>query len=121
MKDRILCMGMQVDPRCVLCRAGSETTTHLFGDCIFAKQVLQDVVLTGSWADYSQGSFFIRNDISKARKHLAYLFLSAAVHSLWRERNDRIHTVGHGSSPYQICAKVLSMVRDSTYLVSLLC
>lgn len=50
--------------------------------------------------------------ISKARRRLAFLFLSVAVYLLWRERNDRIHMVGHAKSECQIRVQVQSMVRE---------
>lgn len=103
---------MQVDQICVLCRTANETIPHLFGSCTYAQRVLHDEVLRGHWDDYLEGDFFVNNNISKARRLLAFLFLSVAVYEIWHERNKRIHNAGHDHPATFTRLKVMRMVRD---------
>lgn len=105
-------MGMRADHRCVLCTVGSESVEHIFSECGYSKVVLRDGVLNGSWLEYLRGNFFSNASTSKARKLLAYLFLSVGIHALWRERNNRVHKSSPLKSSRQLRSHVLSMVRE---------
>lgn len=111
-RDRLISFGINTDGGCVLCTNGFESTCHIFSECRYSKVVLHHDILSGVWADYLRGDFFVPGIISKARRRLAFLFLSVAVYLLWRERNDRIHKVGHANSESQIRVQVQSMVRE---------
>ncbi|KAK1394908.1 hypothetical protein POM88_013964 [Heracleum sosnowskyi] len=59
-----------------------------------------------------EGQFVVASGISKPRQLLSLPFLSVPVHSLWKERNDRMHTPAHVCTSSQIRNQVQCTVRD---------
>lgn len=110
-RNRMISFGLNVDPLCVLCSTGFETGPHLFEECPFSKVVMESNVLTGDWANYVNGVFF-NGSPSKAKKSLGFLFLAVAVHSIWRERNERIQKHGHKLNATCIRLQVKATVRN---------
>lgn len=50
-KDRMINMGMNVNPMCVLCSTELESVMHIYGTWSFVKCVLQGSVLSEQWPD----------------------------------------------------------------------
>ena len=96
-KDRMILFGLQTDSRCLLCSNADETAAHLFGECPYSMQITSDIGfgLVNHWPSYLDGCFMVGNNHSRIRKLLAQLFLSIAIFYIWKERNERLHVLGH--------------------------
>lgn len=91
-KDRMIWFGFTVNPNFVLCQSNLETVEHTFTDCPYTYLVLRGspVPITRTWHEWQTGIF----TDGRLRKHLAWLYISAVIYSVWRERNNRIHHNG---------------------------
>ncbi|XP_056862324.1 uncharacterized protein LOC130510011 [Raphanus sativus] len=67
-RDRLRAWGLQVPATCVLCNTTDETMQHLFFDCTYSSEVWNEFV-----------------------KLIVKLVYQAAVYTIWKERNARIH------------------------------
>lgn len=95
-RDRMISFGMNVPYNCVLCNSGMETIQHFFTACPYALRVFhnQQLLLSLDWSAYMQGNIVV-GVVSKIKEYLAYLYLAVAGHTIWKERNNRIHNQGH--------------------------
>ncbi|XP_074283552.1 uncharacterized protein LOC141608099 [Silene latifolia] len=112
---------------CILCRAASETHTHLFFNCVFSRDLWCSML---TWMRLPGRSMNLRQELSwsnarYARKHWKMRWfrccLNATTYAIWHERNTRLFT-GKESSPHalvrnlqlSIVVKVLDTNRSVT-------
>lgn len=112
-KERMVRFGLGTDSGCVLCDNAVETNSHIFSTCSFFQSIISDpsFSFTRDWNQFLAGEF-ITGGASKMKKNLSYLFLSVAIYCTWKERNDRMHKVGHKQTPTQLRFFVKRMVRE---------
>lgn len=116
-KDHMLRFGLQVDVGCVLCNSGAtETVEHIFTTCSYTKPIFDNssVHFSGDWNLYLQGNFFV-DRVSRFKEQLAYLYLSVAGHTIWKERNQRIHNLGHRRTSQQLIHDVKQIFREKVF------
>lgn len=91
-KQRMVRFGMSADPYCLFCSLEEESIDHLILSCPYSSLILGacPIPLRNTWDDLLNGNFF-RIPASKSRAQISYLFLATAVHSIWLERNARLH------------------------------
>lgn len=115
-KERMVSFSMNSDLRCVLCGNAIEINEHLFSTCNFSRQVICNAgfTFTCNWGSYLAGNFLLGTH-SIMKKLIAYLYLSAAIYLLWKERNDRMHIQGHRASPALIKFMTKRLVREKVF------
>ncbi|XP_063948034.1 uncharacterized protein LOC135152130 [Daucus carota subsp. sativus] len=96
-KDRMTHFRMPVNQLCVLCGMANETHAHLFCQCTYTRSIYNSwqLGITTVWSEFLLGRVYATDRISSVEKELSYLFVAATLYSVWRERNERIHTSGH--------------------------
>lgn len=87
--------GLQVPPTCILCNKAAETRKHPFFDCSYSSEVwvffcsrlsINPPVL------FEDGLRWLRNPSPEEFvKLIVKLVYQAALYSIWKERNARIH------------------------------
>lgn len=112
-KDRMLAFGMNVDSTCVLCNREIETIQHLFTTCVYSRQVFKNLglPLCMNWNEYLLGNA-VNGNLKTVHQHLCALFLAVAGHSLWQERNERIHNQGHSCTAVHVKHKAMRILRE---------
>lgn len=98
--DRMLLWNVGIDASCVLCQQHLETRDHLFFSCRYSREVwsgLAQGLLLSRFTDQWQGIMVILADknLSTLNLYLVRYSFQVALHSIWRERNNR----RHGSQP----------------------
>ena len=94
-RDRMKSWGLQVPPTCILCNKAAETRKHPFFDCSYSSEVwvffcsrlsINPPVL------FEDGLRWLRNPSPEEFvKLIVKLVYQAALYSIWKERNARIH------------------------------
>ncbi|XP_017228604.1 uncharacterized protein LOC108203911 [Daucus carota subsp. sativus] len=109
-KDRMLNFRMQVTDLCVLCSAEPESHAHLFTNCWYTRSVLASWPhnITNSWTDLQSGDV-CSAQLSTVKKEMTFLFISIVCHSVWRERNARIH---NSATPCSAATLIEGIKRD---------
>ncbi|KAL1209614.1 putative ribonuclease H protein [Cardamine amara subsp. amara] len=105
-RDRLRSWGMNVPATCVLCSSYSETNSHLFFECEFARSIwlpLASKVLPNTPLLLSHTSSWILNNTPTSAPHahgkkIIRLLLQSVIYATWRERNARIFTDTHTSA-----------------------
>ncbi|XP_063948027.1 uncharacterized protein LOC135152123 [Daucus carota subsp. sativus] len=91
-KDRLFNIQQVVDPLCCLCRSNAESAEHLFTSCPYTYLVLRacpfDLFI--NWNAWMLGNFFT-DALTNFQKQMAFLYITTAIYSIWKERNRRIH------------------------------
>lgn len=100
--DRMLLWNVSIDASCVLCQQHLETRDHLFFSCNYSKEVwsgLAQGLLLSRFSDQWQGILTILadNTLLTVKLYLVRYSFQAALHTIWRERNN----CRHGSQPLQ--------------------
>ncbi|XP_063942672.1 uncharacterized protein LOC135150335 [Daucus carota subsp. sativus] len=111
-KDRMLLFHMNTDPKCVLCLSCDEDTEHLFSQCPYSYLILRACPFSPvlNWRRWMQGDFF-GEPKSSFQKNFVFLYTTAAIYLIWRERTSRVH--GKGNVPVaQLINLVKRMVRE---------
>lgn len=114
-KDRMSRFAMNTDSICVLCDSDDETHAHIFSDCPYTRTVLSacSALVEPNWNEVLQGRFLV-HFCSRFVKQIAYLFISAAFHAIWKERNSRIFK-NLKCNPSSLIAQIKDRVRDKLY------
>lgn len=94
--DRMLSWNANVNPSCVLCQHSLETRFHLFFRCSFSATIWKALTQGLLQRRYSTNWHTIISFISKRNHPCIVIFLvryvfQATIHSIWKERNSRIH------------------------------
>lgn len=117
-RDRMDTMGLATNNLCILCNSGEiETVEHLFTSCQFTKPIFDSsmVKLKNSWSDYIRGALF-NCQAPKMHEQIALLFFSVAGHTIWKERNNRLHCNSHECTPAQLISMIKQTVRERVFL-----
>ncbi|KAK1379271.1 hypothetical protein POM88_026015 [Heracleum sosnowskyi] len=112
-RDRMRRFHMHVPQHCVLCVSGTESHAHLFSECPYTLFVLQHspCPITRSWMEFSLGNVTAQT-VSNTEKQITYLFIAAACHAIWKERNARVHHNAHAISAHVLANLVKRNVRE---------
>ncbi|XP_074361897.1 uncharacterized protein LOC141702109 [Apium graveolens] len=112
-RDRMIRIGMLVDGNCILCNAQLECIEHLLTDCPFTNLVMSsmDFPFVRDWISYMQGHFF-RVQLRKIQEFVAFLFLSVVGHTIWGERNRRVHNPGKIKTTHQLVHHIKQIMRE---------
>lgn len=95
-KERLLRWGMQVKKECVLCGWADETTSHLFFERIFSKEIRQRLL---NWQGINKHVKIWEDEIHwettemKGKNSIDEIFrmtIAGAVYYIWQERNLRL-------------------------------
>ncbi|KAK1360680.1 hypothetical protein POM88_045154 [Heracleum sosnowskyi] len=115
-KDKMIRFGFNVNPRCTLCYCQDETVQHLFVECPYSYLVLKSspIPLNINWADWEIGNF-IQGQVINLHKRLAWLFISVAIYSIWKERNNRLHNNGPALNVDRMIYMVKLMVKERVF------
>lgn len=116
-KDQLIDFRMATDPTCILCGIHNESHAHLFCTCPFVRQIYASwhVGITLDWYDFKAGNLFTNTGLDTIQKEMSFLFISAVLHSIWRERNSRIHDSNHRRSVDNIKDEVKATVREKLF------
>ena len=104
-KDRMTDFHLTVDPTCMLCGREFETHQHLFCDCNFSRDILNESpgVISSDWRDMCEGRM-TTSTLDVCRTNIVYLYVAAAFYYIWKERNFRMHNHGqYNPANYLIC------------------
>ena len=98
--NRMLLWNAGIDASCVLCQQHLETRDHLFFSCSYSEEVwsgLAHGLLPSLFSDQWQWIMVILADknLAMLKLYLIRCSFQVALHSIWRERNNR----RHGSQP----------------------
>lgn len=116
-RDRLLNYGIILNDSCVLCNGmNTESIAHLLTNCPFIKPIFDSVGIqfTCDWNFYLQGHFFY-GQLNKIQQQVAYLYLAVAGHTIWKERNFRIHNLGKEHSAQQLLYIIKQTVREKLF------
>ncbi|KAL2901703.1 hypothetical protein RDABS01_026785 [Bienertia sinuspersici] len=95
-KERLERMGLVRDTDCVLCQGANETWNHLFFQCPYSKQIIQDIT---QWLGAKPTVLSIpllyrwinrRATISKFQKDVWCAAINATIYHIWQQRNNII-------------------------------
>jgi len=99
---RMLKWNRQADSSCIFCQDPMETWEHLFFLCPFSFQVWRELAkgilttdFTASWRDILK--LIQGNDLGKTKCLILRYIFQNAIHSIWRERNNRKHSEDHST------------------------
>lgn len=117
-KDKMLQFGFNVNPTCILCHSCVENAEHIFSDCPFTYLILKSspVPISLLWTDLQMGIFTV-GYVSNLKKHLAWLYISVTIYSVWWERNTRIHQSGKINNVDQMIYLAKRMVREKVFTI----
>lgn len=108
--DRMQTWNRGVNSACILCRASQETRDHLFFECSYSSEVwsllmsgLLQTSFTSKWSELLV--LIMDNSGDFLTNFLTRYTLQAAIHSIWRERNERRH--GAIATPARELGKLL--------------
>lgn len=98
--NRMLLWNTNIDAGCVLCNQHLEIRNHLFFECTYSYEIWKGLLgklLLSCFTHHWQDILVLLADHSYTTKNLFLLRYSfqVAIHSIWRERNNR----RHGSQP----------------------
>ncbi|KAK1369694.1 hypothetical protein POM88_035786 [Heracleum sosnowskyi] len=112
-RDRMVRFHMNVPQHCVLCVHGIESHAHLFSECPYTRIIMQHspCPITRSWMEFSLGNVTAQT-VSNTEKQVTYLFIAAACHAIWKERNARVHQTAHAFSAHVLANLVKRNVRE---------
>lgn len=115
-KDRMVRFGINTISSCVLCLRDNETHSHLFWECTYTKFILRDcpVASNMTWSDLQNGNFPDRR-ANRICRQVQYLFLAAAFHAIWAERNNRIHVSGWSKPAVHLLHAIKLRVREKLF------
>lgn len=93
-----------------------ESHEHLFSNCIYTKSILEafPVRININWSDFLESTIIDGNTDSTRRK-IAFLYVAAAFHAVWLERNRRIHNHGHATSTTRLIGEIRVRVREEFF------
>lgn len=106
-RDRLLSWGLSVDANCLLCNREAESRDHLFFRCPFSWRIWPEIARRCSftpspiWLDVMDQLITLTGN--KLSKRLILLCWQSVIYSLWRERNQRLH-----SQRYQSADSIIS-------------
>ncbi|KAL2944091.1 LINE-1 retrotransposable element ORF2 protein [Bienertia sinuspersici] len=95
-KDRLEKIGVVSDTGCVLCQEASETWSHLFFQCKYSKQLIQEI---SQWLGARPTATNIprmyrwinrRATASKFQKEVWNAAINASIYHIWQQRNKKI-------------------------------
>ncbi|XP_062112537.1 uncharacterized protein LOC133823707 [Humulus lupulus] len=94
-KARLYRFNVLPEARCQFCTVEDETTTHLFFDCPFSSECLQQIKSWVRWGISSCQLPYImrmigRMKATRFRKMVLSAIIAALVYHLWRARNERL-------------------------------
>lgn len=117
-KEKMIQFGFNVNPTCVLCYSSMETAEHIFSDCPYTRLVLRggSLPIALTWSEWQMG-IFTAGRVTNLEKHLAWLYISVVIYSIWRERNTRIHRSGKTNKVDQMIYLAKRMVREKVFTI----
>lgn len=88
-------MGLMTDKSCLLCNGGQEVIAHLFFECRYNRECLEELKKWLGWHWKATRLDRILRWIMKTKqgtfeKRVLYAFISAIVYHIWRVRNEVI-------------------------------
>jgi len=94
--DKLIKWNPQATSNCILCQHSLETRDHLFFTCPYSLQVWTQLAkgilhtsFTANWKDILK--LLHDKGLSKTKSFIVAYIFQNAVHSIWRERNNRRH------------------------------
>lgn len=117
-KDRMARFGMTVNQSCLLCYNSLETHIHLFTECNYTKSIMHawDVDFSLNWQCLNHGTIF-NSGLEATKQMMTYLFIAAAWHAIWLERNSRCHVTGHALPPCHLIHDIKRRTREKLFSV----
>lgn len=105
-------LSENINPVCVLCNMYAESDEHLFSSCSYTQAILDSCPfsLSTSWANLLDGNVIIDN-LDSLRRRFVYLYIAAAFHAVWKERNNRIHNPGKSVSTTAIIGDIKACIK----------
>lgn len=90
--DRMIRFNINVPNICLLYNTQDETHEHIFMRYTYSRQILSEspCSFTRNWDEFQAGNVTV-GTVDNFKKDIAYLYLAAACHTIWREKNDRQH------------------------------
>ncbi|KAL0662481.1 hypothetical protein Bca4012_099318 [Brassica carinata] len=94
-RDRLINLGLSVDPNCMLCNTAPESRDHLLFQCSYSWEVWSQtatrcqITPPRDWA--SLLPFMNGLTLPKNHKKLILLAWQCTIYLLWSERNSRLH------------------------------
>lgn len=95
-RNRLISWGLQTDPLCLLCNLQPESRNHIYFQCPFSAGIWRKLsaklgltVTSDDWDIILQA--LISFSGSKLLRYLTILAWQAAIHEIWKERNNRLH------------------------------
>jgi len=114
-RDRLRLWGLSISPMCLLCNAHHESRDHLFFNCAFSREVWSSFTTR---VNLSPPLLFMDclGWVNSATRDpnlslIIKLIFQASVYLLWKERNDRIHSLQH-RSPAAIIRSISLILRS---------
>lgn len=113
-KDRMNNFHMYVDPICLLCGIENESHSHLFCTCTYVRRIYASwpLGITLDWNEMKAGNIFSTTGFSQVEKEMTYLYTTAVMHAVWRERNMRLHDLNHNRGVPSVLGEIKEAVRD---------
>lgn len=114
-KDRLLNFGLNVDPTCVLCGIDIESVDHIFCSWAYTAPILSHcpIPLSSQRSDFMNENFF-PGRVLYIKTIVAFLYLAGTVHTVWKERNNRLH--GATARPFScLVMEIKSKVREKLF------
>lgn len=86
---------------------------------IYIRAILQNwsIPLNLDWQQIIRGNI-VGVGVDGTRSMVTYLFLAAAFHAVWLERNSRYHISGHAVPATQLLRDIKSKVREKLSTVA---
>ncbi|XP_074307468.1 uncharacterized protein LOC141642529 [Silene latifolia] len=118
--DNLCKRGLVLVNRCSLCCADAESVRHLFFQCPFSRDLLQQVLV---WQGVTRGVLSLKHELyklalcrgTKWRRKVACCALAATIYYIWQERNRRVFDGGHlgvgkllAMIKYDVCVRMYS-------------
>lgn len=102
-----------------MCSSGFESVNHLFSSCPYAAVIrnASPSPLSASWDDFLQGNMLL-GSVSRMQQLVSYLYLAIAVHTIWLERNARLHQSRIPKSATLLIMEIKGMAREKLYSCS---
>lgn len=107
--------GVIVDGTCLLCNS-HQSHARIFFECSYSQIILRDypVQLSLSSQETLDGNFILVRTCN-ITKQVTCLFLATSFHSIWMERNKRIHNSGHSLTAKDLLVEIKAKVRSKLY------
>ncbi|KAM6569805.1 hypothetical protein CsatB_017790 [Cannabis sativa] len=93
-KERVSKFNQNIDITCALCGKGDETIEHLFFQCDYSSECLQEIKVSLQW-NTPAGDIFKRlqpchqtKKFSAAKKSMVNTVVASLVYHIWKARNE---------------------------------